>query len=99
MGRLSELDRDILALWFFESKSFKEVALVLGKGEDAARMRVNRAIEKLRKLLLKRGVTVSASALLASIAANSIQAAPQGLAANAAGPWRENSNSKLGSRY
>ena len=84
MDRLSELDRNILALRFFESKSFKELALVLGKGEDAARMRVNRAIEKLRKLLLKRGVTVSASALLASIAANSAQAAPEGLAANAA---------------
>ena len=42
MDRLSELDRNILALRFFESKSFKEVALVLGKGEDAARMRVNR---------------------------------------------------------
>src|SRR5438477_2094951 len=84
MDRLSELDRNILSLRFFESKSFKELALVLGKGEDAARMRVNRAIEKLRKLLLKRGVTVSASALLASIAANSTQAAPEGLAANAA---------------
>jgi len=34
---------------FFEGRNFKEVGAALGASEDAAKMRVNRALEKLRK--------------------------------------------------
>ena len=71
-------------LRLFESKSLKDVAHALGIGEDAVGMRVNRAIEKLGKLFLKRGVAVSGGALFAAMAANSVPAAPVGLATSIA---------------
>jgi hypothetical protein len=53
----------------------------IGVSADSARMRVDRAIEKLRKNLAKRGVVSSTGALAAVITAQSITAAPVGLAA------------------
>jgi RNA polymerase sigma factor (sigma-70 family) len=85
MDQLSEKDRMALVLRFFDSKSLKDVARALGTGEDAARMRVTRAVERLRGLFLKRGISVSAGALSIALAANSVQAAPAGLAASVAG--------------
>jgi hypothetical protein len=52
----------------------------MGTTEDAARMRVNRGLEKLRKFFIMRGVTMSAAAIAGAVAANSVQAAPAGLA-------------------
>jgi hypothetical protein len=45
-------------------------------------MRVNRGVEKLRKFFSGRGVTLSATTIAGAVAANSIQAAPAGLAAS-----------------
>ena len=44
-------------------------------------MRVNRALEKLRKIFSKRGVTLSATLIAGAVSASSVQAAPAGLAA------------------
>ena len=46
-------------------------------------MRVSRAVEKLRKIFSKRGVVLSVAALGGAISANSIEAAPVGLAVSA----------------
>ena len=54
----------------------------LGIKEDAARMRVNRALEKLRRFLTRRDVNLSAAKLAGILAANSVQAAPVNLAAS-----------------
>lgn len=81
MAELNEKDRNAIVLRFFEGKPLKEVGEALGASEDAAKMRVNRALEKLREIFLKRGITLPAAALAAVIAGNSIQAAPAGLAA------------------
>jgi hypothetical protein len=43
-------------------------------------MRVNRALEKLRKFFTKRGLTLSAAMIAGAVSAHSIQAAPIGLA-------------------
>jgi len=56
-----------------------EVGAALGASEDAAKMRVNRALEKLRKIFAKRGVTFSAAIIAGTVSANSVQAAPAGL--------------------
>jgi hypothetical protein len=48
--------------------------------EDAARKRVARGLEKLRKLFGKRGVTLTATVIASVVGANSVQAAPVGLA-------------------
>jgi hypothetical protein len=54
----------------------------LGTTEAGAKMRVNRALEKLRTFFSKRGLTFSAAVLAGAISAHSVQAAPAGLAAS-----------------
>jgi len=81
LGKLGERDRNALVLRFLENKSLAEVGLALGASEDAAKMRVNRALEKLRKIFSRRGVTLSAALIAGAVSAGSVQAAPAGLAA------------------
>ena len=80
LGKLSESDRDALLLRYFERKSTKEMATALGVSEDAAQKRVSRAVERLRELFSKRGITVGVSGLVLLISAHAVQAAPVGLA-------------------
>lgn len=77
---LSEKERHVIVLRFFENRSLSEVGQALGANEDAARMRVNRALEKLRGFFIKRGVISTATIIAGIISANSIQAAPAALA-------------------
>ena len=80
LDKLGSRDRDAIALRFFENKSFAEVGQATGASEDAAKVRVNRALEKLRKIFTKRGVTLSALAIAGAVSTNSVQAAPVVLA-------------------
>ena len=80
MHELKETDREAVLLRYFENRPFGEVGAELGLNENAARMRVERALEKLRDIFAKRGVT-TATALAAAISANAVQTAPAGLAA------------------
>ena len=82
---LSDEDRDAVVLRFFEQRSLAEVGAALGSNEDAARKRVGRALEKLRVLLMQRGLTTTSTALSAVILANCVQAAPVGLTATVTG--------------
>ncbi len=80
MSRLSEKDRTLVALRFFENKSGAETAKLLGIKEWAAHKRLNRAVEKLQKFFVQRGVTSTPAAIGAAVIANSVQAAPPALA-------------------
>jgi RNA polymerase sigma factor (sigma-70 family) len=80
LAGLGEKDHSAIVLRFFENKNLREVGLALGVSEDAAKMRVNRALEKLRRIFIRRGVAVSALAIAGALAANSVQAAPAVLA-------------------
>jgi RNA polymerase sigma factor (sigma-70 family) len=80
MEQLGQRDHDALVLRFFEGRDFEEVGAALGASEGAAKMRVNRALEKLRTFFTKRGVVLPATTLTAAISANAVQAAPVGLA-------------------
>jgi len=84
MARLATTDRDAVVLRYFENKSLAEVGKALGMEERAAQKRVTRALEKLRNLFTRRGVTLSAGVLAGVLSANSIQAAPAGLSATVA---------------
>jgi RNA polymerase sigma factor (sigma-70 family) len=84
LGQLGEIDHNAIVLRFFEDRNFSEVAVALGASEDAARKRVNRALEKLRKFFMKRGITLSASVIGSAVSANSVQAAPMALAKSVA---------------
>ena len=80
MAGLNETDRHAVVLRFFYGKSMKEIGAALGGSEDTARMRVNRALEKLRKFFIKRGIASTTVTLAGAISANSVQAAPVALA-------------------
>jgi len=80
MAQLRESDREILVLRFFQNKNFKDVGAALGMEETTARKRVERALEKLRGLFAKHGVSSTASVIAGAISANSIQTAPVALA-------------------
>ena len=80
MARLSEKERTLVALRFFEKKSGAETAALLGIQESAAHKRATRALEKLRNFFAKRGVSSTGAIIAGAISANSIQAAPVALA-------------------
>jgi RNA polymerase sigma factor (sigma-70 family) len=79
MHELKETDREAILLRYFENQQFAEVGVKLGLNENAARMRVERALEKLRAIFAKRGIT-TAIGFASAISANAIQIAPANLA-------------------
>ena len=95
MLRLRDRDRDALVLRFFDNKSLKEIADTLGLEERAAQKRVQRALEKLRNLFARRGITFSAALISTAIAVNSVSAAPASVnaLATAAGAGRHAADS------
>ena len=85
ISQLDAEDRTAILLRFFERRDFRGVGDALGSSEDAARKRVDRALEKLHVLLKNRGATLSAAALGTALATEAVTAAPVGLAGTAAG--------------
>jgi RNA polymerase sigma factor (sigma-70 family) len=81
MHELDDRDRHAVLLRYFQNKTLNEVGAELNLTENAARMRVDRALDKLRGKLARHGITTTAAALAAVVAANAVQAAPAGLAA------------------
>ncbi|HWA09443.1 MAG TPA: sigma-70 family RNA polymerase sigma factor [Opitutaceae bacterium] len=81
MGDLNEHDRNAVMLRFFEGRPFAEVGRKLELTEDAARMRVDRALDKMRALLMRRGITSTTTALALALTNEAGVAAPAGLAA------------------
>ena len=83
LADLGERDREALLLRFFEDHPLAQVGARIGLSENAARMRVDRALDKLRAALARRGVTSSAAALSLVLSQQAVMAAPVGLAASA----------------
>jgi len=83
MASLGQTDRAVLALRYFENQTAVEIGRTLNLNEEAAKKRVSRALEKLRKYFSKRGVTSTAATLGETISANSVQAAPVALVKSA----------------
>jgi uncharacterized protein (TIGR03435 family) len=81
MSDLREKDRDAIVLRHFENKSLREVGAALGINDQAAHKRISRSLEKLRGFFARRGVALTAAVIGGAMTANSVQAAPAGLAA------------------
>jgi RNA polymerase sigma factor (sigma-70 family) len=81
IGELSETDRDAVCLRFFENRSYAEIGTQLRLSENTARMRVERALDKLHGLLARRGVTSTTAALALALPGQAATTAPVGLAA------------------
>ena len=84
MTQLRQRDRDALVLRFFEGKSLRDVGATFGTSEEAAKKRVARALEKLRKFFARRGVNSTTAIIEQNICTHSIKAAPPMLAKSAA---------------
>lgn len=76
LASLGEAERAAILLRFFENKSFREVGSSLGLTEDTAQKRVSRALDRLRDLLVRRGIAVSSVALASDLSAHAIHSAP-----------------------
>jgi RNA polymerase sigma factor (sigma-70 family) len=81
MDELNEREREAVLLRFFENRSLAEVGAKFSLSPDAARMRVDRALDKLRGLLAKRGIASTSAALATLFITQSGLAAPTGLVA------------------
>ncbi len=79
---LGERDREAVLLRFFEARGFAEVGRRLAVSEDAARMRVERALEKMRTTLSRRGVISTTTALAVALTSQTGAAVPAGIAAS-----------------
>jgi RNA polymerase sigma factor (sigma-70 family) len=74
-------DREAILLRFFQGQSFSEIGATLRVTEEAARKRVDRALEKLHRVLVRRGITSTATALGAALTTAGASTVPTGLAA------------------
>jgi RNA polymerase sigma factor (sigma-70 family) len=81
MDQLKPEDRDALVLRFFEDRNLRDVGRELGLSEDAARMRVNRSLEKLRNIFGKLGITGTTAWLTTALPTGASAAVPSGLSA------------------
>lgn len=79
LGTLSQSDREIVLLRYFDEQSLREIAFLLQIPEDTARKRAERAIEKMRSTLARRGITSSATALTAIFSEQAAFALPANL--------------------
>jgi RNA polymerase sigma factor (sigma-70 family) len=79
LNELDEKDRQAVLLRFFGGKTMRDVAEVLGVSEDAAKMRVSRALDRLRTQLIVRGVACTSAVLGTLMVEKSIEAAPSQL--------------------
>jgi RNA polymerase sigma factor (sigma-70 family) len=81
MRALDAADRAAVLLRYFDNKSLREVGQALGVNEDAARKRVSRAVERMRRFFSQHGVTIEAGALAAALSVGAVHGAPAGLSA------------------
>ena len=84
MHLLDEQDREAVLLRHFENRSYAEIGARFDLTENAARMRVERALEKLHGTFTKHGVTSTAMAMAGLLTANAVGAAPAHLATKVA---------------
>ncbi|ACB77475.1 sigma-70 family RNA polymerase sigma factor [Opitutus terrae] len=78
-------EQEAIVLRFFEKHTLAEVGAVLRVTEEAARKRVDRALEKLHGVLTRRGITSTSVALGAALSQAGAASVPAGLAAKVAG--------------
>jgi RNA polymerase sigma factor (sigma-70 family) len=83
LAKLALDDRNAILLRFLEGRTFHEVGKVLSISEEAARKRVERGLERLRRLLTPHGAAVISSTAVMTILCQSAQAVPAHLASSA----------------
>lgn len=69
MTELKTADREAIVLRYFQERTCAEVGAILRVTDEAARKRIDRALDKLRDALLKRGIASTSAALGVTLAA------------------------------
>ncbi|MCH6258849.1 sigma-70 family RNA polymerase sigma factor [Puniceicoccaceae bacterium K14] len=80
IAELKENDRTAIWLRYFENQNYSEIGKQLQLSEDATRMRIKRALDKLSILVSRRGITSTSTAITAAIGGQANISAPLGLA-------------------
>lgn len=75
LHRLKPTDREVILLRFVQEQSLGEIGASLGISENTARMRVSRALEKIRGHLGRVGIAVTTAALAALLEEHTAPAA------------------------
>ncbi|HTB64388.1 MAG TPA: sigma-70 family RNA polymerase sigma factor [Opitutales bacterium] len=82
LNRLDAADRDAIVLRYYQQCDVRSVGTALGASESAAQKRLGRALERLRGILIRSGVTVaSAAALGSTLEASPVTVSTPGMAA------------------
>ncbi len=81
LDRLASRDRQAVLLRLMQGQSYAAVGASLGTSENTATKRVSRALERMRRFLERRGVTLSGATLAGLLTAQAVEAVPAGLAA------------------
>lgn len=81
LRELREADRLAVLLRFLDGRTLRGVGDALGVSEDAARMRIDRALDRLRDTLARRGITTSTVALSGTLTLHAAETLPPGLPA------------------
>ncbi|HVU33525.1 MAG TPA: sigma-70 family RNA polymerase sigma factor [Opitutaceae bacterium] len=84
LAGLKPAERDAVLLRFFEGKGYAEIGERLRIGEDAARMRVDRALDRMRDRLARRGIASTAAALGTVLTLQAAVVAPAGMGGSVA---------------
>ena len=74
VGRLAAGDREVILLRHFEGRTVREVGSMLGISEEGAKKRLARALEKLRHILTRNGVTFSTALIAAALSDRAVAA-------------------------
>jgi RNA polymerase sigma factor (sigma-70 family) len=85
LDELEPREREAILVRFFESRPFADMGAAWQISQDAARMRVDRALEKLRVALESRGVRSVSAALSTVLTAQGGLAAPVGMVSTVSG--------------
>jgi len=81
LDELGEADREVLLLRYFERKTAREIAALVGGSEESVHKRAQRALERLREVFARRDLATGAGGLATLISTHAVQAAPAGLSA------------------
>src|SRR6478735_6592691 len=84
LNELADADRDAILARFFSQRTYAEIGEATGSSENAARMRVDRALGRLRERLERRGFKSSAVVLAGLLPACASATVPSGLAVSVA---------------
>jgi RNA polymerase sigma factor (sigma-70 family) len=80
LDHLGERDRSAVVLRFFDGQSYGEIGRAQGISEDGARLRINRALDRLAAAFRRRGINSTAAGMALGLASETMAAVPPGVA-------------------